>query len=117
MLSRCRTAVTLFLPKSTPSFHQLSCFFPVARSEPLATLAPCWRGPFISQINPPAPNERIYQMLLETQNTGFAWPDPAYLPPGHSPYSREHARKHGYVAQIDLQGEAERASFYRLEVW
>jgi hypothetical protein len=31
------------------------------------------------------------------------------------PYSRENARKHGYVAQIDLQGEAERASFYKLE--
>jgi hypothetical protein len=31
------------------------------------------------------------------------------------PYSRENARKHGYVAQIDLQGEAERASFCKLE--
>jgi hypothetical protein len=54
-------------------------------------------------------------MLLETQNTGLVWPDPASLPPGHSPYSRESARKHGYVAQIELQGEAERASFYKLE--
>jgi hypothetical protein len=54
-------------------------------------------------------------MHLETQTDGFVWPDPACLPPGHSPYSPGHARKHGYVAQIDLQGETERASFYRLE--
>jgi hypothetical protein len=54
-------------------------------------------------------------MLTETQNTGFLRPEPTCLPPGHSPYSREHARKHGYVAQIDLQGETERDSFYRLE--
>jgi hypothetical protein len=54
-------------------------------------------------------------MLLETQIDGFVWPDPACLPPGHSSYSPGHARKHGYVAQIDLQGETERASFYKLE--
>jgi hypothetical protein len=54
-------------------------------------------------------------MLLETQTGGFVWPDPACLPPGHSPYSPGHARKHGYVAQIDLQGETERNSFYQLE--
>lgn len=54
-------------------------------------------------------------MLLETQTDGFVGPDPACLPPGHTLYSRESARKHGYVAQIDLQGETERNSFYRLE--
>jgi hypothetical protein len=51
----------------------------------------------------------------EPESAGILWPCPESLPPGHTPYSRENARKHGYVAQIDLQGESERASFYRLE--
>ena len=82
---------------------------------PLATLAPVLARPVRFANQPPAPNERIYQMVLETQTNAFIWPDPASLPPGHSPYSRKSARKHGYVAQIDLQGEAERASFDQLE--
>lgn len=54
-------------------------------------------------------------MSTEPESGGFVWPCPESLPPGHSPYSREHARKHGYVAQINLQGQAERDRFYRLE--
>ena len=54
-------------------------------------------------------------MSTEPESAGILWPCPESLPPGHTPYSRENARKHGYVAQIDLQGESERASFYRLE--
>jgi hypothetical protein len=54
-------------------------------------------------------------MISEIPIDGCVWLHPDDLPPGHSPYSPQRARKHAYVAQIDLQGETESASFYKLE--